>query len=185
MSLLRSQGTQGLTGNGVIRCLSFRQQLNARAASAPGPEGCLPSRGPRPSPADRTPRPCSRTQRPASLQEDGCFPSPADTPGRGSVRLTAAPCSDVPRTEPTPLTVRLLTATKRNSPAQLRLLRPPPPPPPRLGPARSVWPPALWQMATGWPPDPLPGHTEVGEPDSEAAFGKTITASATEMSLQV
>lgn len=89
--LLRSRGTEGMTGNSVIRCMSFRQQLSARAASAPSPEGCLPSWGPMPSPADQAPRLCSRTQLPVSLQEDGCFPSPVDTPGRGSVRLTAVP----------------------------------------------------------------------------------------------
>lgn len=50
---------------------------------------------------------------------------------------------------------------------------PTPAPAPHLGPARSVWPPALWQMAAGWPPDPLPGHTDVGEPSGEAASRKT------------
>lgn len=54
-----------------------------------------------------------------------------------------------------------------------RLEASPPAPAPHLGPARSVWPPALWQMAAGWPPDPLPGHTDVGEPSGEAASRKT------------
>lgn len=54
-----------------------------------------------------------------------------------------------------------------------RLETSPPAPAPHLGPARSVWPPALWQMAAGWPPDPLPGHTDVGEPSGEAASRKT------------
>lgn len=58
-------------------------------------------------------------------------------------------------------------------PPGTRLETPPPAPAPHLGPARSVWPPALWQMAAGWPPDPLPGHTEVGEPSGEAASRKT------------